>query len=325
MATRLIPTRRRLVTLALTAVLAAIAPAAFADVGTGPIKFGGDVTPTQAALTGLETSVGRPMATTRLFYKWDSPFPDDYSTYLVNHGSEIVLSVKATRVNGAVIKWTDIANAQPDSAIYQNIVRWAQAMQAIGQPVWFTLSHEPEAGVNTGNGTSANFIAAWQRVVDIFRATGVTNARFMWIMTSNAFQLPASDRRQAPKWYPGDAYVDGIASDPYNWFTCRKGINTPWRSLAFLIEGQRVFGLAHPTIPLYLTEWASVEDPAQPGRKARWIDDARALFKQPAYAQFRGVSYFNIGGKDSCVWLVTSSATSLASFSAMSQDPWYAG
>lgn len=317
---------RRLAILVLTAALVAtIAPAALAAVGTGPILFGADVRPGQQYLTDLETRVGREMATTRVFYKWDSPFPDAYATYLINHDHELVLSVKAAKRNGSLVRWADIANAPVGSTIYRDIVRWATLMKAVGQPAWFTLNHEPEASVNRNNGTNANYIAAWRKVVDVFRAEGVTNVKFMWIMTEFAFRVPASDRRQAVKWYPGDAWVDGIASDAYNWGSCRADVSSPWRTLAYLIEGQRTFGLAHPTIPLYLTEWGTVEDPAQPGRKAEWFQQAQALFKQPAYQQFRGVSYFNFPGKDSCVWFVTSSTSSLAAFSAMANDPYYSG
>jgi hypothetical protein len=102
-----------------------------------------------------------------------------------------------------------------------------------------------------------------------------------------------------------------------------------WKTLGTIVEPFRVFGTQHPSIDLWLTEWASWEDPAVADRKAGWIDQARELFKTPAYAQFAGVLYFNSSANnpnfDDCIWRVTTSASALASFRAMANDPFYLG
>lgn len=120
--------------------------------------------------------------------------------------------------------------------------------------------HEPEAAVNLGNGTAGDFIAAWRKVVTVLRQQGVTNAEYVWTMTDYSFWV--QDRRRASLWYPGDAYVDHLGADAYNWYRCRPGVNTPWWSLQQIIEPFRQFGQAHPTKGLMLPEWASAEDPA---------------------------------------------------------------
>ena len=74
--------------------------------------------------------------------------------------------------------------------------------------------------------------AAWRQFVSIFRSEAVGNVRFLWVMTEHSFTLPATDRRAAAKWYPGDPWVDGMAIDAYNWFTCRPGIINSWTSLS---------------------------------------------------------------------------------------------
>ena len=125
------------------------------------------------------------------------------------------------------------------------------------------------------------------------------------------------------KWYPGDDVVDDIAVDAYNWFTCRASVKNPWNSLSAIIEGQRQFGLLHPDKPLWLAEFASVEDPAQPGRRAQWFADAQALFQQPGYEQYQGVVYFDLNKQ--CNWRVETPAGALAAFSAMGADPFYSG
>jgi len=72
-----------------------------------------------------------------------------------------------------------------------------------------------------------------------------------------------------------------------------------------------------------------VEDLAQPNRKAQWFADARALFAQPGWEQFRGILYFHSNSNNSdwplCNWWVDTSPQALAAFKAMGADPLYGG
>jgi len=159
--------------------------------------------------------------------------------------------------------------------------------------------------------------------VTILRAEGATNVKAMWITTAFAHKLGAKDRRQASKWYPGDAYVDAMAVDAYNWTNCRPGVSNPWNSLATLLSGFQTFAKAHPGPEMWLAEYASVEDPAVPGRKAAWLNDARALLQTPAYARFKGVVYFDLN--KACDWRVDTPPATLATFAAMGADPYFSG
>ena len=208
------------------------------------------------------------------------------------------------------------------------MTRWARAVKAYGHPVLFSFNQEPELNANLPNGTASDFTAAWRQFVSIFRSEAVGNVRFLWVMTEHSFTLPATDRRAAAKWYPGDPWVDGMAIDAYNWFTCRPGIINSWTSLQSLIEPFRQFGSAHPDKALWLAEWGSAEDPAVPGRKAQWIREANALFRLPAYAQFEGIAYFNktySTPQVQCAWSVESSASARTAFTEISNDPLDAG
>jgi len=166
-------------------------------------------------MTTLKSQIGRPLDWTRIFLRWDGVLPESYHTWLINSDHKLAISVIPQRINGKVIRWADIAAAQPGDALYAEIIDWADRVEALGVPVFFTLNHEPEATTNNSKGNSSNYIAAWQRMIDIFRARGVANAEFLWIVTSYSFRLPAGDARFAPKWYPGDNYVDALAVDAY--------------------------------------------------------------------------------------------------------------
>jgi hypothetical protein len=275
----------------------------------------------QQAVQALEAQIGRPLAGVRVFDLWDSPFPDPYTTWLRDSGHTVFLSVRPKRVNGSVILWRDIANAQPGSTLYNQIVGWANNVKAFGAPMYFIFNHEPEAAASNSMGTAQEFIAAWRNVITIFRDQGVTNAKYVWTMTDYAFWR--TDGGRADLWYPGDAYVDAIASDSYNWYNCRPGINTAWHTLEWIASYMRTFGLAHPDEQLMLMEWASHDPTATPGRKATWINEAEALFKQPGWEQFTTVLYYHNTLKASCTFWADSSASSLAAFATMANDPFY--
>ena len=277
-----------------------------------------------AALTDLESSIDRQLDFVRVFELWDSPFPSAFHDAVIASDRKMLLSVRARRMNGSFVPWRQIADAQPGSAIYTQLVSWIERVRAIGEPVWFTFNHEPEFAENTANGVASDYLAAWRRVVNEFRARGVGNVEFVWIMTDWSFHVPATDRRYAPKWYPGDDYVDHIAADAYNWSTCRGDLGTPWRPLEWTIAPLRDFGRQHPDKGLMLAEWAST---TQGGDKAAWITEAAELLKQPGWEQFIAVSYFSRPdpSNPACNFPIYSSPSVTAAFRAMGADPFYGG
>ncbi|HJW60938.1 MAG TPA: glycosyl hydrolase, partial [Actinomycetota bacterium] len=213
--------------------LAVLSAGLAAPAGAGPndptVLFGARPEPgTQQGTTALEGKIGRRLATVRVYYDWDSPFPDTDVNWFNANGYTLLLSVKSERRNHSFVQWRDIANAQPGSTLHNDIVRWADRVRSLGNHVYFTFNHEPETTLNS-SGTGADFIAAWRKVITVFRERGVTNADYLWIMT--AFSFKAKDRRRAIDWYPGDAYLDHIGADAYNWYNCRPGTSNPWNSL----------------------------------------------------------------------------------------------
>ena len=275
-------------------------------------------------MTRIESLIGRELDFVRVFELWDSPFPTSYHDAIIASDRKMLLSVRANRLDGSTVPWRDIANAQPGSAVYSQMVTWIERVRAIGEPVWFTFNHEPEFAGNVANGSNNDFIDAWRRVITEFRNRGVTDVQFVWIMTDWSFHVPSTDRRYAPNWYPGDNYVDDIAADAYNWSSCRPDEVSPWRSLEWVIAPLRDFGLQHPDKGLMLAEWAST---TQGGDKAAWITEARELLKQPGWEQFIAVSYFSRldSSTPACNFPIDSSPSVTAAFAAMGADPFYGG
>lgn len=170
------------------------------------------------------------------------------------------------RDNG--VPWARIAAAGPGSSIYANIVRWAQTLKARRGTVFFAYHHEPEASGSATYGSPSDYIRAYRHVVRIFRAQGARNVRFTWQMTSYAFQVSGSDPRAAARWYPGNAYVDLVGSDGYNWFDWPPGRGN-WVSLASVEKATLLFARAHHK-RVVVAEFGCAVDP----RRATWMRQA---------------------------------------------------
>lgn len=232
--------------------------------------------------TGLSRSIGAPLA---------------YSGYGQMSGN--VPNAKMVNMK-ATTSWRNVANATSGST-YDHIVRWARTLKGRPGPILFAFHHEPEAKTNLSYGTATDYIAAYRRVVDIFRQQGVANVEHTWQMTSWAFTVSSSDRRSAPKWYPGSSYVDNVGTDPYNWYNCPTNPN-PWTDLKPVMDDSLAFARAYGK-RLVVAEFGSQADPA---RRAQWLRNARQYFIANR-ATIRAVFYFQLN-MDSCSWRLTTSS-----------------
>jgi Glycosyl hydrolase family 26 len=210
--------------------------------------------------------------------------------------------------------WRAVANAGPGSALYGDIVRWAQTIKGRPGRLLLAYHHEPEATASSGLGSPADFIAAHQHVVSIFRQQGVTNVQWVWQMTAFSFRANPSDRRNANNWYPGDAWVDVVGADGYTWRNCF-GHNEGWSTMASFADPVLAFARAHGKAAS-LPEFGAADD----ARRAQWLQDARqymAANKDVLQSAF----YFN-RGRDArgCTWVLTTRAEYDA-FGSTARDP----
>ena len=47
-----------------------------------------------------------------------------------------------------------------------------KGVKSFGAPLYFIFHHEPEASGNLSYGTATEFIAAWRKIVTVFRTAG---------------------------------------------------------------------------------------------------------------------------------------------------------
>ena len=247
------------------------------------------------AVDRLESDLGRRLDIDHHFYSWDKPFPTADERWDLEQG----------RI--PMISWGDADTARVASGAFDQLIRArADAVRALGRPVllrWFwemdgsryrQVVHSP-----------AQYVAAWRHLHTLFAEQGAGNVRWVWCPNASAF-----DDGTAPPYYPGDAYVDWVCADGYDY---------PWTRLSFaqVFQSFHRWG-ARTGKPLMVGEFGATE--RAPGDKARWLRDAQADLKR-RLPRIAAVVYFDAMRRYD--WLVDSTPASFDAFRAMAADPYF--
>lgn len=199
----------------------------------------------------------------------------------------------------------EVAAARGDHDAYLNA--WANRLKAfvsgpdgsLGTPddrrVYLRLAHEMNGnwypwGAAVGANSAADYVLMWQRVRGIFWQKGLDARTVQWIWAVNNEDVGST---RAEDYYPGDAYVDWIGIDGYNWGASQSwsAWRTPEQTFGPMISRLR----AITSRPLALTETASTS--AQPGvvdvaAKSQWITQLFAYSTAPL-TNVRMLVWFN--------------------------------
>ncbi|MCE3260841.1 MAG: glycoside hydrolase family 26 [Bacteroidetes bacterium] len=105
--------------------------------------------------------------------------------------------------------------------------------------------------VSQNNGDPNQYISAFRRVVDRFRNKGVTKVKWMWC--ANSDYAPYRHYNWIVNAYPGDNYVDIIATDIYN---SHHPVSLPWWKSFRWQAAESYYYLTKyfPNKPLYICE-----------------------------------------------------------------------
>lgn len=192
--------------------------------------------------------------------------------------------------------------------------------------------------VYTSVGHEQEFIAAWKRVVDIFKARGATNTGF-YLCPNEGHTRASADVVVAGL---PDEYVDWIGVDWYNWcYASDAGCySTPmhpnWAEFweIFQYPPSANYSNRHdawgPRKPWFIGETNSVYDPNAPTKRADWyrnvVRDSRAL---PAMEHCIGVDFYDADVSSAegvkANFLIDSRGNAVQGFIEMAADPiWHA-
>lgn len=145
-----------------------------------------------------------------------------------------------------------------------------------------------QAERNGGEAAPAGFGRAWRHVVEVARASGASNVR--WVFAPSAGN-PYTHHPTGPShwnwyghWYPGDRYVDFLGLHAFN-HAREQGA---WVPFIELVTGDAADWMLDDMVARFpgrrviLGELATSEHPGRPEAKAEWIVDA--------YRRMRGCS-----------------------------------
>lgn len=223
--------------------------------------------PTDDGIKAFNKLQDRDLDIVHMFMDWSTNFDSDFVRRRTN----------AVYANNAILLLTwesweyntvQIMNGNADSYIK----KMAQDMKSYGKEIWLRPLHEANGdwypwaiGYESGINTNSTYIAAFRRIVDIFRSEGANNVK--WIFNVNCNNVGPNTSFTGI--YPGDNYVDYNSIDGYNWGTTQSWGST-WQSF------DEIFLAAYNSLknynkPIFIAEWASAEIG---GNKAQWITDS---------------------------------------------------
>jgi hypothetical protein len=262
-------------------------------------RGGTDVSDQKAAVLAVERQIGRKLAISQTYVNWGSPLPAWRPAWDLANGRIPLISF------GNRGDTRDVAAGRHDGYLRA----LAKQVRALGRPVFLRYGWEPDGPNNTWwVHSGADYVAAWRHVREIFE--GVP-AAWVWSPNAGAFQNGAAE---ATQYWPGADQVDWIGADGYNWYGCR---GSTWRSLSTIFHDFYAWGAAKGR-PLMIAETGSTDDPADPGRKAAWLEDATRTMAT-AMPRVKAFVYFDSAKE--CTWWADSSPRSGAAFARMAHDP----
>lgn len=158
---------------------------------------------TDQSMSAFEAQVGKKMNIDAIFWGWDSAFP---ASGAGAQGKTLLVFWEPS------FGYAQINNGSKDAYIKQ----FAAGAKAYGYPVIlvpmdeFNLNETAYGNTINGN-TPAGFIAAWQRIKNIFDTVGAGNIKFG--LDYNNISIPSVPFTD---FYPGGSFVDYIGIDGFD-------------------------------------------------------------------------------------------------------------
>jgi beta-mannanase len=274
---------------------------------------------------------GRTPAIIDHFMAWSSTngapltFPTSYVDRIAGQGAVPMITWQPSQQGLARVP--SEATQQPafdlqsitDGSHDQFITQWAEAAKADGHTVYVRLMHEMNGnwypwGYGVNGQTPAQYVAAFQHVVNIFHQVGATNVQFVWCVATQASAKPGAPSVAA--FFPGDAYVSWVAMDGYN------------RSLKKQKTFADIFTNDYTTLtqisnrPVMIAEMGTIDVPGNPQAKAQWITNAYMTAIPQAFPRIKAVLYFDLPGHG-FTYPLDSDPSALAAYQQVVDDPYY--
>jgi hypothetical protein len=266
--------------------------------------------PSGARYVKLERSTGRRFDLVKSYVDWHSHgvFPAGPDRRLARHGRTLYYSWNAVNFGThRGVTYSSIIHGDWDRSV---ILPEARHLKHFHHKIFLDFGHEFDGYRHRGNGSIAEFRAAYRHIHDLMTLAGVHNVIWSWVSTGflgNQSAIKAG--------FPGKKYVDWIGYDPYNLDGC---VGRPWRTPMQLFapfyrwtSHQR--GMRHK--PLLLSEYGSVL-----GKQVyRWYAAIPAVVKR--LPRLKAFMQFSAPTSSGCDTTLSDSRDALAGFTKAGSSP----
>jgi hypothetical protein len=235
-------------------------------------------------IANFENIIDRKLAAVKIYKRMVDEFPVEPASTVRDHGGEGSPTNPYIDIHPSVGADDSVPHLQGiiDGDYDGYFQAWAQQTREFGEPVWICFDGEMNGDWHNGSGAAngsgtldgygdptkpdgpERYVDAWRHIHGIFEAAGADNVAWVWSV--NHEDWPQEYWNWFENYYPGDAYVDWLAVDGYNWG------GAEWKSF------QQVFDSAFGRLraittakPVMIAEFASAH---RSGDKSDWITDA---------------------------------------------------
>lgn len=262
-----------------------VAPATGAQINLGLALPYGFAWPQVAS--DLEELIGRRIPTIVIFRDFKSAFP-------VEDCREARLRAKTLQIT-----WEPWHFSDPKAVTLKNIIAgkhdkyidsWAQASKSFGNELWIRWGHEFNGNwypwsISANKQNPKTYIAAFRHVRSRFVRAGALNVKWIWCL--NAESVPNTKWNDPVRAYPGDAHVDMIAIDGYNFGNSLS--HSRWQSFDEVFAGPYEKVMRNwRNKPLIVGETGCA---TTGGDKAQWIREMDQSLRK-RFRKIQGVVWF---------------------------------
>ncbi|TXS26346.1 hypothetical protein EAO70_03350 [Streptomyces sp. adm13(2018)] len=209
--------------------------------------------------------------------------------------------------------WKNVAAGRYDASV---IDPQARRIKEYGKRVFLSFDQEADFRIPEGAGTPEEYVAAYRHLHDRFAELGVTNVVWVWTVsgwTGNAARMKAL--------YPGDAYVDWIGMDQYNYYLCHK--SPDW--LDFDRSQRPGYDWLRKNVsddkPIMFSEFSTAPDPERPGRQRDWYAAIPGV--APSLPDARAYVHWNRAVPGPGCDLTVDSGPALDGYRTAGRDPYF--
>ena len=241
----------------------------------------------------FEQLVGKQANLVVLFWAFGDEFPTYYSDMIGARGQTLVLFWEPDTHYQAII----------DGKLDASIAAFAEGAHRYGYPVILVPFNEMNLnetvwGYGQLGNTPQKFVEAWRHIHDFF--VGVNNVQFG--LAYNNVSIPDVPDNAFDRYYPGDAYVDIVGVDGFNF-------GDPWVSFDDTFN-ESLVALTVYGKPIMLFSLASTPGPSRPA----WIRDGLGSVMDQ-FPSIIGWTWFNVRKERD--WRVQADSASLDAFRAV--------